>query len=76
MKKPKLNWKNRRRARSCLPTTPKNHSLVVDGHFKSHHETVESSEGRTGAETALPMLQSVYDAATKTRTMIQLPPGS
>ncbi len=51
------------------------YSLVVDGHFKSHHDTVD---GATAAGVALKdqfqMLQvQVYDAATKTRSMIAWP---
>ena len=51
------------------------YSLVVDGHFKSHHDTIEAA---TKAGTALKdqyqMLQvQIYDAATKTRSMIEWP---
>jgi len=47
----------------------------VDGHFKSHHETVEAAEeAGMGLKHQFPMLQvQVYDAATKTRSMVQWP---
>jgi hypothetical protein len=51
------------------------YSLVVDGHFKSHHDTVEAAE-KTGMalKNQFPMLQvQVYDAATKTRSLIESP---
>ena len=51
------------------------YSLVVDGHFKSHHDTVEAAEeaGMT-LKNQYQMLQvQVYDAATKTRSMIEWP---
>jgi hypothetical protein len=55
------------------PTT--GYSLVVDGHFKSHHDTVEAAEEAGMAlKHRFPMLQvQVYDAATKTRSMVQWP---
>ena len=55
------------------PTT--GYSLVVDGHFKSHHDTVEAAEEAGMAlKNKFPMLQvQVYDAATKTRSMVQWP---
>jgi hypothetical protein len=51
------------------------YSLVVDGHFKSHHDTVESAEEAGMAlKNQYQMLQvQVYDAATKTRSMIEWP---
>jgi len=50
-------------------------SLVVDGHFKSHHDTVEAAEEAGMAlKHRFQMLQvQVYDAATKTRSMVRLP---
>jgi hypothetical protein len=53
------------------PTT--GYSLVVDGHFKSHHDTVEAAEEAGMAlKNRYQMLQvQVYDAATKTRSMIE-----
>ena len=50
-------------------------SLVVDGHFKSHHATVEAAEEAGMAlKNQYQMLQvQVYDAATKTRSMIEWP---
>ena len=51
------------------------YSLVVDGHFKSHHDTVEAAEQAGMAlKNQFQMLQvQVYDAATKTRSMIEWP---
>src|SRR3954451_5372051 len=51
------------------------YSLVVDGHFKSHHATVEEAEEAGMAlKNKYQMLQvQVYDAATKTRSMIEWP---
>ena len=53
------------------------YSLVVDGHFKSHHETVEAAEeAGTALKHKYQMLQvQVYDAETKTRSMIHWPPA-
>src|SRR3954452_10526370 len=51
------------------------YSLVVDGHFKSHHATVEAAEEAGMAlKNQFQMLQvQVYDAETKTRSMIEWP---
>jgi hypothetical protein len=51
------------------------YSLVVDGHFKSHHDTVEAAEKAGMAlKHQFQMLQvQVYDASTKTRSMIEWP---
>jgi hypothetical protein len=51
------------------------YSLVVDGHFKSHHDTVEAAEEAGMAlKNRYQMLQvQVYDAVTKTRSMIEWP---
>jgi hypothetical protein len=77
MKKPKIEAEDlqpRKIIRADkAPTT--GYSLVVDGHFKSHHETLEAAE-RAGMalKDKFPMLQvQVYDAATKTRSMVQWP---
>jgi len=77
MKKPKIeaeDLQSRKIIRADkAPTT--GYSLVVDGHFKSHHETLEAAE-RAGMalKDKFPMLQvQVYDAATKTRSMVQWP---
>jgi hypothetical protein len=55
------------------PTT--GYSLVVDGHFKSHHDTVEAAEEAGMAlKNRFQMLQvQVYDAENKTRSMIDWP---
>jgi hypothetical protein len=51
------------------------YSLVVDGHFKSHHDTVEAAEATGLAlKNQFQMLQvQIYDAATKTRSLIEWP---
>lgn len=78
MKKPKLELEEPQRKAVVradkAPTT--GYSLVVDGHFKSHHDTVEAAEeAGLALKQRYRMLQvQVYDAATKTRSMIQLPP--
>ena len=55
MKKPKIELAEEQQPRKILradkaPTT--GYSLVVDGHFKSHHDTVEAAEEaiRSGKE--------------------------
>lgn len=47
-------------------------SLVVDGHFKSHYDNVESAtEAATTLKGRYPMLQiQIYDGVAKTRTKI------
>jgi hypothetical protein len=51
------------------------YSLVVDGHFKSHHDTLESAEAAGLAlKNQYRMLQvQIYDAVTKTRSMVGTP---
>jgi hypothetical protein len=51
------------------------YSLVVDGHFKSHFDTVEAAEEAGMAlKNRFQMLQvQVYDAENKTRSMIDWP---
>ena len=77
MKKPKIEAEEqspRQIVRADkAPTT--GYSLVVDGHFKSHHDTVEAAEAAGMAlKTQFQMLQvQVYDAETKTRSMIEWP---
>jgi hypothetical protein len=77
MKKPKIETEEplpRKIIRADkAPTT--GYSLVVDGHFKSHHDTVETAEAAGMAlKNQFPMLQvQIYDAATKTRSMIKWP---
>jgi hypothetical protein len=48
---------------------------VVDGHFKSHHDTVEAAEeAGVALKNKFQMLQvQVYDAATKTRSNVHWP---
>jgi hypothetical protein len=77
MKKPKIESEEQQPRKVIradkAPTT--GYSLVVDGHFKSHHETVEAAEeAGMGLKHQFPMLQvQVYDATTKTRSMVQWP---
>lgn len=77
MKKPKLEIEEvppRKIIRADkLPTS--GYTLVVDGHFKSHHDTVEAAEEAGMAlKHRFQMLQiQVYDADTKTRSMIEWP---
>ncbi|MET0971106.1 MAG: hypothetical protein ABWY18_18045 [Tardiphaga sp.] len=77
MKKPKIEIDEphtRTAVRADRPPT-EGYSLVVDGHFKSHHVTVEAAEeAGMKLKHQFQMLQvQVYDAATKTRTMIEWP---
>ncbi len=77
MKKPKFELDEpqpRKQVRADKAPT-EGYSLVVDGHFKSHYDTVEAAEEAAIAlKHRFQMLQvEVYDAATKTRSMIRLP---
>jgi hypothetical protein len=77
MKKPKIEAEEpqpRKIIRADKAPTD-GYSLVVDGHFKSHHATVEAAEEAGMAlKNQYQMLQvQVYDAATKTRSMIEWP---
>ena len=77
MKKPKLELDQpqpRKVVRADQAPT-EGYSLVVDGHFKSHHDTVEAAEeAGIALKHRFQMLQvQVYDAATKTRSMIHWP---
>jgi len=64
------------RTRADVPPTS-GYSLVVDGHFKSHHDTVEAAEEAGMAlKNKFRMLQvQVYDAENKTRSTVQWPPA-
>ena len=78
MKKPKIEAdepRSRKIIRADKAPT-EGYSLVVDGHFKSHHDTVEAAEEAGMAlKNRFQMLQvQVYDAASKTRSMIDWPP--
>lgn len=80
MKKPKLEIDEpqaRKFARADRAPT-EGYSLVVDGHFKSHHDTVEAAEeAGMKLKNQFQMLQiQVYNSATKTRTMIEWPAPS
>jgi len=77
MKKPKIEAEEQspRQIIRADKAPTSGYSLVVDGHFKSHHDTIEAAE-RTGLalKKQFQMLQvQVYDAATKTRSLIELP---
>jgi len=80
MKKPKIEVEEQqpRKIIRADKAPTEGYSLVVDGHFKSHHDTVEAAE-ETGMalKNQFQMLQiQVYDAATKTRSLIEWPaPG-
>jgi hypothetical protein len=81
MKKPKIEVEEQqpRKIIRADKAPTEGYSLVVDGHFKSHHDTVEAAE-ETGMalKNQFQMLQiQVYDAATKTRSLIAWPaPGA
>jgi hypothetical protein len=77
MKKPKIEA-DEPQARKIIradkaPT--EGYSLVVDGHFKSHHDTAEAAtEAGQALKQRYQMLQiQIYDAVTKTRSLIELP---
>ena len=79
MKKPRIvadEPQSRKIVRADIAPTS-GYSLVVDGHFKSHHDTVEAAEEAGMAlKNKFQMLQvQVYDAETKTRSMIHWPPA-
>ncbi len=77
MKKPKIEAEepqSRKIIRADKAPT-EGYSLVVDGHFKSHHDTIEAAQqaGLT-LKNQYRMLQvQIYDASTKTRSMIEWP---
>jgi hypothetical protein len=77
VKKPKLEIEEPlpRKILRAYKAPTDGYSLVVDGHFKSHHATVEAAEEAGMAlKNRYQMLQvQVYDAATKTRSMIEWP---
>ena len=77
MKKPKIEAEEQqpRKIIRADKAPTEGYSLVVDGHFKSHHATVEAAEEAGMAlKNRYQMLQvQVYDAATKTRSMIEWP---
>lgn len=80
MKKPKIEADEapvRKSLRADRPPT-EGYSLVVDGHFKSHHDAVEDAEeAGMKLKHAFPMLQvQVYDASTKMRIAIEWPESS
>jgi hypothetical protein len=77
MKKPKIEAEEQqpRKVIRADKAPTEGYSLVVDGHFKSHHDTVEAAKAAGVAlKDQYPMLQvQIYDAATKTRSMIEWP---
>jgi hypothetical protein len=75
MKKPKIEAdepQSRKPIRADIAPT-EGYSLVVDGHFKSHHVTAEAAEAAGLAlKNKYQMLQvQIYDAAAKTRSIIE-----
>src|SRR5258708_7992091 len=80
MKKPKIENEepqSRKIIRADKAPT-EGYSLVVDGHFKSHHDTVEAAEEAGMAlKNQYQMLQvQGFGAATQTRAMIELAPAA
>jgi hypothetical protein len=77
MKKPKIETEEPlpRKIERADKAPTGGYSLVVDGHFKSHHDTIEAAEAAGMAlKNQFQMLQvQVYDAETKTRSMIEWP---
>lgn len=77
MKKPKLELEEQspRKVLRADKAPTDGYSLVVDGHFKSHHDTVEAAEeAGIALKNKFQMLQvQVYDAATKTRSNVHWP---
>jgi hypothetical protein len=77
MKKPKIEAEQQppRKIIRADKAPTSGYSLVVDGHFKSHHDTVEAAEAAGMAlKNEFQMLQvQVYDAATKTRSLVEWP---
>jgi hypothetical protein len=77
MKKPKIEAEEQqpRQIIRADKAPTEGYSLVVDGHFKSHHDTIEAAEAAGLAlKNKYQMLQvQVYDAATRTRSMIEWP---
>jgi hypothetical protein len=75
MKKPVLSLDEpepRKAPRADRPPT-QGFVIIVDGHFKTEFDTVEAAEA-SGRKllSAYPMLQvEIYDAATKTRTLLR-----
>jgi hypothetical protein len=77
MKRPKIEAEEQqpRKIIRADKAPTEGYSLVVDGHFKSHHDTVEAAEEAGMAlKNQYQMLQvQVYDAASKTRSLIEWP---
>src|SRR5258707_9883059 len=75
MKKPKIEAEEQQPRKIIradkAPTT--GYSLVVDGHFKSHHDTVEAAEAAgTAPQDQVQMLHvSGYDTGATTPTRIR-----
>jgi len=75
MKKPKIEEEQPRKIIRADKAPTEGYSLVVDGHFKSHHATVEAAqEAGLALKNQFQMLQvQIYNAATRTRSMIEWP---
>jgi hypothetical protein len=77
MKKPRIEAdepQSRKLIRADKAPT-EGYSLVVDGHFKSHHATVEAAEQAARAlKHKYRMLRvQIYDAVSKTRSLVEAP---
>ena len=79
MKKPRIETEEQQPRKIIrADKAPTNgYSLGVDGPCTSHHDTVEAAEeAGTALKNKFPMLQvQVYDAESKTRSMIHWPPA-
>jgi hypothetical protein len=75
MKKPKVEEEQPRKIIRADKAPTDGYSLVVDGHFKSHHATIEAAqEAGLALKNEFQMLQvQIYNAATRTRSMIEWP---
>lgn len=77
MKKPKIEAEEQqpRKILRADKAPTAGYSLVVDGHFKSHHDALEAAEKAGMAlKNQFPMLQvQIYNAETKTRSKIEWP---
>ena len=75
MKKPKIEEEQPRKIIRADKAPTDGYSLVVDGHFKSHHATIEAAqEAGLALKNQFQMLQvQIYNAATRTRSMIEWP---
>ena len=76
MKKPKIEAEEQqpRKIIRADKAPTDGYSLVVDGHFKSHHDTVEAAEEAGMAlKNQYQMLQVVCTTRDHTRSMVEWP---